>query len=43
VQPKLTSALVEEYRQQLEDEMNDMYTRLWQEYGRLRHAEGAGR
>jgi lysophospholipid acyltransferase (LPLAT)-like uncharacterized protein len=43
VQPKLTSALVEEYRLQLEEEMNTMYTRLWREYGKKYHAVGAGR
>jgi lysophospholipid acyltransferase (LPLAT)-like uncharacterized protein len=39
VEPKLTSALVEEYRQQLETEMNTMYRQLWQEFGKNGHCE----
>lgn len=37
VEPKLTSALVEEYRQQVETAMNTMYQRLWREFGRDGH------
>ncbi len=38
VPEKLTSALVEEYRQRLEIEMNTMYRQLWQELGHNGHA-----
>lgn len=40
VEPKLTSALVEEYRQQLETEMNTMYHQLWQEFDKNGHVQG---
>lgn len=40
VEKKLTSALVEEYRQRLETEMNTMYRQLWQEFGNDGHTEG---
>ncbi|MCI5165295.1 MAG: DUF374 domain-containing protein [Candidatus Electrothrix sp. GM3_4] len=37
VESKLTSARVEEYRQQVEIAMNSMYQELWQEFGRKEH------
>jgi hypothetical protein len=37
VEPKLTAARVEEYRQQVETAMNRMYQELWQEVGRDGH------
>ncbi len=37
VEPKLTSARVEECRQQVETTMNCMYQELWQEFGRDGH------
>ncbi len=40
VESKLSSNLVEEYRQQLEAEMNSMYRQLWQEYGKNSHMDG---
>ena len=43
VPPKLNSVLVEEFRREIENQMNEMYTRLWREYGREQHADGAGR
>ena len=42
VEPKLSSALVQEYRQRLETEMNSMYRQLWQEYGKNSHVDGEG-
>jgi lysophospholipid acyltransferase (LPLAT)-like uncharacterized protein len=42
IEPKLSSALVEEYRQQLETEMIFMYRQLWQEYGKDSHVDGEG-
>ena len=40
VEPKLTSVLVEDYRQRLETEMNSMYQQLWQEFGKNGHVQG---
>ena len=40
VEPRLTSDLVEEYRQQLETAMNTMYRQLWDEFGRNGHVQG---
>lgn len=40
VEPRLTSARVEEYRQQLEIQMNDLYQQLWQEFGKNGHGRG---
>ncbi|MCI5124496.1 MAG: DUF374 domain-containing protein [Candidatus Electrothrix sp. AR5] len=37
VEPKLTSARVEEYRQQVETSMNSMYQELWREFDRDGH------
>ena len=37
VEPKISSALVEEYKQQLEIEMNSMYRQLWQKYDKDSH------
>ena len=43
VKPKLTSALVEEYRIQIETAMNTMYNQLWQEFGKQGHVESKGK
>lgn len=37
VEPELTTDSVEQYRQQLEAAMNNMYRQLWQEFGREGH------
>jgi hypothetical protein len=37
VKPKLTAEIVEQHRQQLEANMNNMYRQLWQEFGRKEH------
>ncbi len=37
VEPKLTSALVEEYRQRVETAMLNMYWQLWREFGHEGH------
>ena len=42
VEEKLSSKRVEEYRQQLEHQMNSMYSQLWQEFGRTGHVKGEG-
>ena len=42
VEPKLTSARIEEYRMMIEQEMTTMYHRLWQEYGRNGHVPETG-
>ncbi len=42
VEPKLTSARVEEYRMQIETEMTAMYHRLWQEFGKSSHVPETG-
>jgi lysophospholipid acyltransferase (LPLAT)-like uncharacterized protein len=42
VEPNLSSSQLEEYRQQLETEMNSMYHQLWQEYGKNSHVCGKG-
>ena len=40
VPEKLTSEIVEQYRQQVETEMFGMYERLWREFGRKGHVQG---
>jgi lysophospholipid acyltransferase (LPLAT)-like uncharacterized protein len=40
VPEKLTSEIVEQYRQRVETEMIAMYERLWQEFGRKGHVQG---
>jgi len=42
VPEKLSSEIVEQYRQQLETEMLGMYDRLWQEFGRKDHVHVQG-
>ena len=37
VEPRLNAALLEEYRQQIEQAMNRMYQELWQEFDRNGH------
>ncbi len=37
VDKKMTSKLVAEYRQRLEEQMNDMYQQLWQEFDKEHH------
>ena len=40
VPEKLTSEIVEQYRQRVETEMLAMYEQLWQEFGRQGHVQG---
>lgn len=37
VEPELTAAATEQYRQQLEATMNSMYRQLWEEFGQNGH------
>jgi hypothetical protein len=37
VEPEQTAETVGQHRQQLETTMNEMYRRLWQEFGREGH------